>query len=220
MKVILVGTGKQLYFMAREFVSKGHSVVVVCRDAADAQWIVRRLKATVLRGDGSIPSVLEDAGAREAEVVVAATPRDSDNLVICQIAERSFGVPTTLALVSDPDLQKVFPQLGVKNVASLTDMVSRLIEPRTAAEEISNLTIMGEGAVNVNELVLPDVCPAIGKPLAAAGLPRDTLVASVVRGPTAIIPHGDTVLAAGDRIVLVTLPASYGQAVKYLTGEA
>jgi trk system potassium uptake protein TrkA len=94
-----------------------------------------------------------------------------------------------------------------------------LIEDRTAAEEISNLTIMGEGTVNVTELVLPADSPAIGKPLAASGLPRDALVASVVRGPRAIIPRGDTVLAAGDRLVLVTLPASHGHAVKYLTGE-
>ena len=220
MKAIIVGTGKQLYFMAREFISKGHSVVVICRDPDDAQWIVRRLKATVLHGDGSVPSVLEDAGAREAEVVIAATPHDPDNLMICQVAERRFGVPITLALVSDPDNQEVFPKLGVKNVASLTQMVSQLIEHRTAAEEISNLAIMGEGAVNVTELVLPEDSPVVGKPLASAGLPRDTLVASVVRDATAIIPRGDTVLAAGDRIVLVTLPTSYGQAVKYLTGEA
>jgi trk system potassium uptake protein TrkA len=220
MKAIIVGVGKQLYFMAREFVSKGHSVVVICRDAHDAQWIVRRLKATVLHGDGSVPSVLEDAGAREAEIVIAATPYDPDNLVICQVAERRFGVPITLALASDPDNQEVFPKLGVKNVASLTQLVSKLIEHRTAAEEISNLAIMGEGSVNVTELMLPGESPVLGKPLASAGLPRDTLVASVVRDGTAIIPRGDTVLNEGDRIVLVTLSTSYGRAVKYLTGEA
>jgi trk system potassium uptake protein TrkA len=221
MKAILVGAGRQLYFMAREFVSKGHCVVVVCREPDDARWIVRRLqKATVLHGDGSVPSVLEDAGAQEAEVVIAATPRDPDNLLICQVAQRRFGVPITLALVSDPDNQEVFPKLGVKNVVSMTQMVSSLIEHRTAAEEISNLTIMGDGTVNVTELVLPEDSPAVGKPLSAAGLPRDTLVASVVRDATAIIPRGDTALAAGDRIVLVTLPSSYGPAVKYLTGEA
>jgi trk system potassium uptake protein TrkA len=220
MKVILVGSGKQLYFMAREFIAKGHAVVVVCGEAYDAQWIARRLNAIVLHADGSKPSVLEEAGASETDVLIAATPRDADNLVICQIADRQFGVPRTLALVSDPDNLEVFPKLGVKNVVSLTDLVSKLIEDRTAAEEISNLTVMGEGTVNVTELVLPDDSPALGKPLSDSGLPRDALVASVVRGGVAIIPRGDTVLAAGDRLVLVTLPASHGHAVKYLTGEA
>lgn len=219
MKVVLVGSGKQLYFMAREFIAKGHAVVVVCGEAPDAQWIARRLNATVLHADGSKPSVLEEAGAAETDVLIAATPRDPDNLVICQIAEQRFGIPRTLALVSDPDNLEVFPKLGVRNVVSLTHMVSQLIEDRTAAEEISNLTIMGEGTVNVTELVVPDGSPALGKPLAAAGLPRDVLVASVVRDGAAMIPHGGTMLAAGDRVVLVTLPASHGQAVKYLTGE-
>jgi trk system potassium uptake protein len=220
MKVILVGSGKQLYFMAREFIAKGHAVVVVCDEAHDAQWIARRLNATVLHADGSKPSVLEDAGASESDVLIAATPRDPDNLVVCQIAERHFGVPRTLALVGDPDNLEVFPKLGVRNVVSLTNLVSKLIEDRTAAEEISNLTIMGEGAVNVTELVLPDDSPVIGKALAASGLPRDALVASVVRDGKAIIPRGDTVLDVGDRLVLVTLPASHGPAVKHLTGEA
>jgi trk system potassium uptake protein TrkA len=219
MRVILVGTGKQLYFMAREFLSKGHCVVVVCGDGQDARWIARRLNATVLFADGSIPSVLEDAKAQEADVLIAATPRDPDNLVICQAAQRRFGVPTTLAVVNDPDNQEVFPKLGVANVVSITPLVCSLIEKRTAAEEISNLAIMGEGAVHVTELVLPEDSPAVGKPLAAVQLPRDALIASVVRDSRAIIPRGDTVLAAGDRVVLVTLPASYGQAVKFLTGE-
>jgi len=220
MKAIIVGAGKHLYFLAREFVSKGHSVVVVCNEPRDAQWIVRRLKVTVLHGDGSIPSVLEDAGAREAEVVIATTARDPDNLMICQIAERCFGVPTTLALVADPDNQEVFPRLGVKNVASLTQLISKLVEPRTSSEEISDLAIMGGGSVNVTELVLPKESPAVGKPLAGVGLPRDALVASVVRGEAAMIPRGDTVLEAGDRVVLVTLPSSHGRVVKYMTGEA
>ena len=219
MKVIIVGNGKQLYFMAREFVSKGHSVVVICREESDAYWISRRLKVVVLHGDGSIPSVMEDAGAREAEVVIAATVHDPDNLLICQIAERRFKVPTTLALVSNPDNEEVFPKLGIKNVASLTQMISKLVEHRTTVEEIRDLSIMAEGAVNVTEIILPEDSPIVGKPLSSSGLPGDTLVASVVRGSSAIIPRGDTVLSAGDRIVLVTLPTSYGQAVKYLTGE-
>lgn len=219
MKVILVGSGKQLYHLSRDFLSKGHTVVLVCGDANDARWLARRLKATVLCADGSVPSVLEDAGAREADALVAATPRDPDNFVICQIAKNSFGVPTTLAVVSDPDNQEVYSKLGVKNVVSITQLISRLIEQRTAAEEIRNLAIMAEGAVNVTELVLPDGSPAVGKPLSDVGLPREALIASVVRRSAAIIPRGDTVLAAGDRVVLVTLPASHGRAVKFLTGE-
>lgn len=220
MKIIIVGTGKQVYFLARDFLSKGHRVIVVSSLPEDARWMARRLKATIVHGDGSDPAVLEDAGAAEADAVIAATLNDPDNLVICQIAQLRFRVPMTLAVANDPDNQEVFPKLGVRNVLSITQLVSKLIGQRTASEEITDLAIMAGGAVNVTELVLTDRCPAVGQPLSTVPLSRDALVASVVRGGAAIIPHGDTALAVGDRIVLVTLPASHGQTVKFLTGEA
>jgi trk system potassium uptake protein TrkA len=219
MKILIAGTGKQAYFLCRDFVSKGHSVVAISDDADDARWLARRLKGTVVYGRGSDPATLEDAGVREADAVVAATGRDMENLVICQLAERRFRVPLTLALVTDPDNRKVFPALGVQNVVSITPLISRAVEQRTVTDEIRDLAVMAEGKVNVTELLLPEDSPVLGKTLAELDLPRESLIASLVRKSAAIIPRGDTALRAGDRVLLVTLPASHGRAVKYLTGE-
>ncbi len=219
MRILIVGTGRQAYYLCRDLMSKGHTVVIVSECARDAHWLARRLKATVVCGNGSDPTVLEDAGVRDADVVIAASGRDPDNLIICQLAERRFGVPSTLALVQDPDNREVFPALGVRNVVSITPLVSRAIEQRTVADEVRDLAVMAEGQVNVVELVLPEESPALGVRLSEMELPRDCLIASVVRESKAIIPRGDTRLLRGDRIVLVTLPSSHGQAVKFLTGE-
>ena len=219
MKILVVGNGNQVYHLSRDLSTKGHSVILVAEDRDDASWLARRLKATVVCGAGSDPAVLEDAGVREADAVIAATSRDPDNLVVCQIAEHQFHVPLTVALVQDPDNREVFAALGVQNVVSVTPLLSQVIEQRTVADEIQDLAIMAEGKVNVTELVLPAESPAIGKPLAELELPREALIASLVRKSAAIIPRGDTVLCAGDHLLLVTLPASHGRAVKYLTGE-
>jgi trk system potassium uptake protein TrkA len=219
MKILVVGSGKQVYHLSRDLSTKGHAVIVVTEDRDDASWLARRLKATVVCGAGSDPAVLEDAGVREADAVIAASSRDPDNLVVCQIAERRFHVPLTVALVQDPDNREVFAALGVQNVVSVTPLLSQVIEQRTVADEIQDLAIMAEGKVNVTELVLPAESPAIGKPLAELNLPREALIASLVRRGAAIIPRGDTALCTGDHVLLVTLPASHGQAVKYLTGE-
>ena len=219
MKILLVGTGKQAYFLCRDLISKGHCVVAISDDREDASWLARRLKATVVYGRGSDPGLLEDAGVREADAVVAATGRDMENLVICQLAERRFQVPLTLALVTDPDNREVFPALGVRNVVSVTPLISRAVEQRTVADEIRDLAVMAEGRVNVTEILLPAESPVLGKTLAELDLPRESLIASLVRKSAAIIPRGDTALCAGDRVLLVTLPASHGRAVKYLTGE-
>ncbi len=219
MRILVVGNGTQAYYLSRELLAKGHSVVVVTQDPEDATWLARRLKATIVCGSGSDPAILEDAGIHQADAVIAATGRDPDNLVVCQIAECRFHVPLTLALVHNPDNREVFSALGVRNVVSITPLVSRMIEQRTVADEIQDLAVMAEGRVNVTELVLPDASPALGRPLAELALPREALIASVVRKAAAIIPRGDTTLCAGDRVVLITLPASHGRVVKYLTGE-
>jgi trk system potassium uptake protein TrkA len=218
-KIIVVGGGKVAYFVARSFVSKGHTVVMVNRDAAECRLFARQLKATVIHGDGSYPRILDDAGAHEADTVLAITPSDEDNLVICQIAQQRFQVPTTLAVVSDPDNEQVFPQLGVKNVVSLTRIVSTLIEERAHVDEITHLVALAEGNINVTELELTDECPVLGRPLSEISLPADSLIACMVRNDRTLVPHGGTRLEPGDRVILVTLPVSHGAAVKTLTGE-
>lgn len=219
MRILIVGAGRALYFLAKSFLSKGHTVSVVSRDAEECRWLARRLKATIIHGDGSSPSILADAGADESDAVLAATPRDEDNLIICQIAERRFGVPRTVAVVSDPDNEEIFPQLGVKKVVSVTRILSSLIEEHTHVGEITNLVAFGDGRVNVTELQLTKESPAIGCPLAQISLPSNALIGSILRGGDVIVPHGGTTLAAGDRVVLITVPESHGKAVKALTGE-
>jgi len=212
MKVIVVGGGKVAYFLARSFLSKGHSVVLVNRELGECRLLARQLKATIIHGDGSYPKILEDA-------VLAITPSDEDNLIICQIAERRFQVPTTLAVVSDPDNESVFPQLGVKNVVSITRIVTAMIEERTEVEEITNLVALAGGKVNVTELELTNDCPVLGQALSEISLPDDSLIACVIRNDQVLVPHGATGLMLGDRVLLVTVPISHGAAVKMLTGE-
>lgn len=219
MKIIVVGGGRIVYYLSRSFLSKGHIVSVVNKNAEECHWLARQLKATVIHGDGSFPRILNDAGIDDADAVLAITPRDEDNLIICQIAEKRFGVPHTVAVVSDPDNEEVFPQLGVKNVVSITRILSTLIEEQTGVEEITSLLSLGEGRINITELELKQDCPVLGVPLADIPLPDDSLIGSILRGENVLVPHGRTSLVAGDRVVLITVPETHGKAVKTLTGE-
>ena len=159
MKIVVVGGGRIVYFLSRSFLSKGHTVSIVNHDAEECRWLARQLNATVIHGDGSFPRILDDAGIDDADAVLAITPRDEDNLIICQIAEKRFGVPRTVAVVSDPDNEEVFPQLGVKNVVSITRILSTLIEEQTGVEEITSLLALGEGRVNITELEITGELP-------------------------------------------------------------
>jgi trk system potassium uptake protein TrkA len=193
-------------------------VVIVNKDPEECRRLSRQLTVEVICGDGGDEGILAQAGARRADAVLAIAPRDQDNLVICQLASLQFGVPRTVALANDPDNVEVFEQLGV-SAFSTTNIVGSLIEQRAALEEITNLLPVGEGRVNVTEIVLSEDAPVSGKQLKNIVLPENTLVAVVIRDGDPIVPRGDNDLRSGDTVVLITRPENHGAALKIITGE-
>ncbi|HMR67010.1 MAG TPA: TrkA family potassium uptake protein [Anaerolineae bacterium] len=151
MNVILIGGGKTAYFLARQFLGKGFRVTIITRDPVEAQWLSERIRALVILGEGSDPSLLEEAGARRAEVVVALTPYDQDNLVACQLARQMYGVPRTVAMVNDPENEPIFLRLGVSVAFSASHIMANLIEQKMGFEEITNLIPVAEGRVNLTK---------------------------------------------------------------------
>ncbi len=219
MKVLIVGGGKTLYFLCRNFSARGYDVVIINRNPEECVQLARQLPAAVVCGDGSDAETLKEAGAMEADAVLAITPNDQDNLVICQIASRLYKVPRTIALTNDPDNVPIFEKLGV-SAFSIVQIVSSLIEQHASQEQILNLLPVAEGRVNVTELVLDTESPVVGKQLKDIVLPENALIAVVIRDNAPIIPRGANDLRAGDRIVVITLPENHGPIIKYLTGES
>lgn len=219
MKVIIVGGGKTLYFLCRSFTAKGYEVVVVNRRRDECVQLARQLSVTVVCGDGSDESILQEAGAMSADAVLSITPYDQDNLVICQLASIQFGVPRAIALANDPENAEIFEKLGV-SAFSTTDIVGSLIEERAFLEQIVNLLPVGEGRVNVTEIVLEADSPVAGKFLKDIVLPENALVAVIIRNNQPLVPRGPNQLLAGDRVVLITLPENHGPVMEVFTGEA
>jgi trk system potassium uptake protein TrkA len=218
MKVIIVGGGKTLFFLCRNFTAKGYQVVIINRDKDECVQLSRQLSAMVVCGDGSDAGILKEAGAMGADAILAITPNDQDNLVICQLASLKFDVPRAIALANDPDNTEIFEKLGV-SAFSTTQIVGSLIEQRASLEQILNLLPVGEGRVNVTEIVLGSDSPVVGKMLKDINLPENALIAVVIRDNQPMVPRGGNDLQAGDRVVLITLPENHGPVLKALTGE-
>lgn len=222
MRVILIGGGETIetvYFLAKLFCGRRYQVTVVNPYPAEAQMLSRQVEATVLLGDGSDPAVLEEAGARRADVVLSLTPYDPDNLVACQIAQRLYGVPRTLALVNDPDNEQVFRQLGITEVFSATRLIGSLIEGQTVFDEITELFPADEGRLRVTEVVLGQEAPAVGTVLRDLGLPEGCLVAAIIRNGQVVVPAGDDRLQEADRLIVIAQPESQEKVLQILAGE-
>lgn len=219
MKILIAGGGKALYFLCRRLTAKGYEVVILNRDEGECERMARQLPALVVCGDGSDPQVLKESGAMGADVVLAITPNDQDNLVICQLASLQFGVPRVAALANDPDNSDVFRKLGVP-AFSTAEIVAGLLEQRASVEQILNLQPVGGGRVNVTEILLEPNSPVVGKMLRDIPLPENALVAVLIRKDQTLVPRGACELAEGDRVVLITLPGNHGAVLRMFTGES
>ncbi|HDP80459.1 MAG TPA: TrkA family potassium uptake protein [Spirochaetes bacterium] len=218
MNVIIVGGEKLVYFLSRVLISKGHFVTIINHDRQECLHLSMRLKATIVRGNGSDPAVLEDAGAHSADSLIAVTPHDQDNLVICQLAANKYRVPRLLALVNDPDNENVFRELGVPAI-STTRIISGLIEQKSQLDNVVNLMPATEGKSIISEVVISGDSPVAGLVLKDISMPRDSLIAVIQRGDETLIPRGLTPIEKGDRCVVITLPVNHGEVIRLLTGE-
>ncbi len=219
MRVLLVGTGRILYYLARQFSRKKILVTIVTPYATEARELSRRTASSVLEGDGTDPRVLEEAGAYQADALLSLMPNDEDNLVVCQIANRVYRVPRTIALVNDPENEEIFHQLNVSVAISATRILSILLEEQAGFEEISRIVSLAEGTVSVSEVILREDGPAAGSTIESLELPAEALIGGIIRKGTVLIPKGGTRLEAEDRLILVATEASLEPALRILTGE-
>ncbi|MBC8382331.1 MAG: NAD-binding protein [Candidatus Cloacimonetes bacterium] len=220
MNIIIVGGGKFVYFVAKNFQSKGHQVTIINKSLDECTWLSRKLKGIVVHGDGTDPVILKDAKASQMDAILAVTPHDQDNLIICQIAQLNFQISKTLAYVNDPDNEEIFRKLGITAAFSTTHMISNVIEQRTAYDDIVGLSSVAGGKVNVTELIISKDFPVCDKRLDEIQLSDNGLIACIIRDDKQIIPHGTTILKEGDNIILISLPENHGEIIKTLMGDS
>jgi trk system potassium uptake protein TrkA len=222
MRLIISGGGETIetvYFLARLFAERGHRVTILNPYADEAQYLSRRVQATVILGDGSDPHALEEAGARRADVLLSLAPYDPDNLVACQVAQKRYGVPRTLALVNDPDNEAIFRQLGIGEVFSAARVIGSLMEGQTLFDEITHLFPADEGRRYVTEVVLGEDAPGLNQTLQELALPPESVVACILRAGEVLVPQAESRLQVSDRLILVTSPNQQEEALNILTGE-
>jgi trk system potassium uptake protein TrkA len=218
MRVILIGGSNTVYFLARQFARRHYNVTIINRDALDCRELATQTSATIVHGDGTDMNRLEEAGARMADVVLALTSSDPDNLIACQIASKKFGVPRTIAKVNDPDNEAVFQRLGVSVAFSSTRVIGSIIDQETDFEEVHELMPIAHGKLHVSDVHLNDESPSVGKYVRDLKLNEGTLIAAIIRNDVVTVPNGATRLLSGDHLVVITQPKTETHDLKILCG--
>lgn len=219
MRVILIGGSKTVYFLARQFVQRRYYVTIINRDPIRSKELAQTTKATVVLGEGTDINRLEEAGARQADILLALTSKDQDNLIACQIAQRKFGIPRTIALVNDPENEAIFKQLGVQMAFSATRIIASIIEQETDFDDITNMMSLAQGRVNIIDVRLDEDSPAVGKSLTELELTDNALIACIIRNNNMIVPRGLTRLEVDDHLLLISDPQHQKANLIVLTGN-
>ncbi len=164
MYVIVVGAGKVGWNLARELLDKGHEVTLIENNRDRFATVEQELEHNVQYGDASELWVLERAGISRADMVIAVTGDDEDNVLICQVAKEKYLVERTIARVNNPRNKQWFELLGVKPVVSATDLILRLIEHEVPEYGLVHLLDLPEQRLEIIEMLLPEDSKAAGSP--------------------------------------------------------
>ncbi len=203
MYVLIVGAGKVGWNLARELIEKDHEVTAIESDQARYATVEEELEHAVQYGDGSELWVLERAGIERADMVIAVTGDDEDNILISQVAREKYGVDRVIARCNNPRNLDHFELLGVKPAVSATDLILRLIEHEVPKYGLVHLLDLPQERLEIIELEVAAGSTAAGRQVKDLGLPDGSLVISILRGGDGFVPRGDSTVQPGDEVLLV-----------------
>jgi trk system potassium uptake protein TrkA len=203
-KVVIAGAGNVGSYLAADLLRAGHEVLLIEIDpdvaargaSLGVQWMVR---------DACEVSALDAAGMSTADVVVAATGDDEDNLVVSLLAKQEFAVPR----VDHPKNHWLFNQTwGVDIAVSIPHLLASLVEEAVSVGSLVRIMQLESSGAHLVEVTLAAGSPAAGKGLSQLGMPGDATVVAIVRRAHVVVPRGDTVLEAGDEVLVLVSPES------------
>jgi trk system potassium uptake protein TrkA len=223
MYVIVVGAGKVGYYLAKELLEapEGHEVLVIEQDAAKCARVTQELGDIALQGDGCEASTMETAGFGRADMVIAVTGDDEDNLVVCQVAKAKFSVPRTIARLNNPKNESIFKRLGIDTTVSATAAILAQIEQELPTHPLIHLLQLRGGGLEIVEVKVPKSASVVGQRVGQLLLPQQSLIALIVDSDgTPRVPSNDTIIRAEDQVVAVTRTESEDALRSVLTAPA
>jgi trk system potassium uptake protein TrkA len=206
MYIVIVGAGKVGWNLARELIEKGNEVTLIESDRRRFLVVEQELEHAVQYGDGTELWVLDRAGIQRADMVIAVTGDDEDNILICQIAKEKYLCERIIARVNNPRNLQHFKLLGIQPAVSATDLILRLIEHEVPKYGMVHLLDLAEERLEIIEMEVTEDAPAAGRSVREIDLPAGSLIISVLRSGGGFVPNQDTVVESGDEVLVVLDP--------------
>ena len=220
MYIIIVGAGKVGWNLARELLDKDHEVTLIEKNRRRYLTVEQELEHNVQYGDASELWVLERAGIQRADMVIAVTGDDEDNMLICQVAREKYLVDQIIARVNNPRNRQHFDLLDIKPSVSATDLILRLIEHEVPQYGLVHLLDLQDERLEIIEMQIDEDSKVAEKRVGDLEMPDGSLLISVLREGGGFVPGPDTVLEAGDEVLAVLDPGKEDEIKSFFGPEA
>ena len=209
MYIIVIGAGRVGYYLTRALLGEGHEVLAIEKNAAVCRTINEEMGNVCFRGDGCEAATLQEIGTGRADMLVAVTGDDEDNLVACQVAKFKFNVPRTIARIRNPRNETLFKKLGVDVTVSSTHIILEAIEEEVPTHPLTHLLAIREEGLEIVDVRISLDSTTVGKSVKELSLPAGSeLVLIIPKELKPYVPTADAILKAGDRIIALTAPES------------
>ncbi len=203
MYVLIVGGGRTGSHLASSLVAEGHQVRVVENRPTALANLHRELPTEfIYEGDGTDPQVLEAVNIQQANVLVAVSSEDADNLVAAALARHEYGVPRVISRVNNPRNAWLFtPDFGVDVALDQADIISKLLEEEMSLGDMMTMLHLRRGRYSLVEEKIHPGARAVGMTIKDLPLPQNCIVSGIIRDGEIVLPRGITVLEEGDEIL-------------------
>lgn len=212
MKILIIGAG-QVGTTIIEALGADHSITVIDTDPARLSALSYRYDVLTMEGNGASRRVLQEAGIKETDLVIACTSRDEVNIVAGILSERLAPEARTIVRTQNVEYLEVWRerQLDVDFVVSSELETANAIARIVGIPAARQTDVFAEGQVLMVEFDVPigaEPNQTIGQALRNAVIPADSKVASIIRGDRMIVPRGDEAIQPGDRVIVIGSPAA------------
>ena len=207
MYIVVVGGGRLGYYLTKVLLTEGHEVVIVEKEASFCKIINDELGGICIVGDGCETTTLAEVGTGRADMLIAVTGDDEDNLVACQVAKHKFNVPRTIARMRNPQNEAIFKKLGIDVTVSSTNVILEHIQEEVPTHPLTHLMTIRDRELEIVEIKITPEASVVGKRVRELSLPEGSRLALVIpEKQRPRVPTNDTLLQAGDRIIAVITP--------------
>lgn len=222
MLVLIGGGGNTGTQLAKMLLNQGYEVHVIEHRIDVLDKLHREIPTeAIVEGYATDVAVLAHAGMNKAQMIAACLEDDASNLVCCFLSRKCFNVPRTIARINNPRNAWLFDQkFHVDSAVNQAEIMAAIIEEEMTPMTMLTLLKLQRGSFSLVEQRITPGAAAIGAHIYELPLPRNSVIAAVLRKGEVIVPRGTTVLEAEDEILAVTDRAGGAELAKLLTSNS